>query len=158
MFSVDYFLFLSLLAWSDWWLLVYSVCCLYMWGMGRWVTSFACWSLLVNRPGRFWARWSVLSRGERVAECKEKNLVRRDAFSGYNGYRPKFGRMAISVFVQWLMFRGCRVVMPNGHPFFVQCLAFNECPPIKSGRMVISLIVQCWCRVSLFLLFCGAVR
>ena len=28
---------------------------------------------------------------------------------------------------------------PNGHFLFVQCLAFNECPPIKSGRMVISL-------------------
>ena len=83
--------------------------------------------------------------------------------SGYVGCRPKFGRMAISLFVHYwcsvvveqsgrmaIFFLLFNLVLPNDHLhfLFVQCLMFNECPPIKSDRMALSLIVQCWCRVG----------
>ena len=119
MFSVDYFLFLSLLAWSDWRLLVCSVCCIYVWGMGRWVTSFACWSLLVNRPGCFWARWSVLSRGERVAECKEKTSEERLVFLLWIGVGQSSAEWLFFIFsCPMVMSSGCRAFLPNGHLFY----------------------------------------
>ena len=46
-----------------------------------------------------------------MPSVKEKNLVRRDAFSGYDGCRPKFGRMAISSFVHLLMSRASMSVL-----------------------------------------------
>ena len=61
-----------------------------------------------------------------MPSVKKKNLVRKDAFSCYDGCRvvtpnghPFFGSM--------LIFNGCRVVMPNGHPFFGSMLIFNGC-------------------------------
>ena len=94
-------------------------------------------SLLIGQgvfghAGAFWVEERELPSAE--SKCP----VRRDV-SGYDRSRPKFGRMAISLFVHYW----CSVVVGQSSaewPFpFVQRLAFNECPPIKSGRMVISL-------------------
>ena len=87
-------------------------------GYGTLSHLFACWSLLVNRPGCFWARWSVLSREERAAECREWMPSEERCVSGYEGCRPKFGRMAsffYFYFVPWwwpvVVGRSCRMVV-----------------------------------------------
>ena len=75
-----------------------------------------------------------------MPSVKKKNLVRRDAFSCYDGCRvvmpnghPFFGSM--------LIFNGCRVVMPNDHYSFFVCsvLMFNGCRVVTKER----LKVQC---------------
>ena len=100
--------------------------------------------------GQVWAFW--VEKRE-LPSGEEKNLVRREVFSGYGGCRPKFGRMVVSFFVQWLAFRGCREIMPNGHSSSFRCLRFwgVSAKVRPNGHLLLCLFVRC--RVSFLLLF-----
>ena len=74
----------------------------------------------------FWVTLSVSSREERVAECKEGDFVKRDLFSLLYWESAKV-RPNGHFFIWSVLFRGCRVVMPNGHPFSIRCLRFGGC-------------------------------
>ena len=81
-------------------LLVYSVCCLYTWVWDVESSPLHAEVLLLIGYGGFGHARAFRVEKRELPSVKKKNLVRRDAFSGYEGCRPKFGRMAISLFVQ----------------------------------------------------------
>ena len=71
-----------------------------------------------------------------LLSVKKKNLVRRGAFSGYDGCRPKFGRMAISLFCSVIDVQG----LSGSHaewPFFFCSMSKVWWVPGRNGRMAI---------------------
>ena len=67
---------------------------------------------------------------------ERKNLVRRDAFSGYGGCRPKFGRMAISLFCSVIDVQGLSGVHAEW-PFIFCSMSKVWRVSGRNGRMAI---------------------
>ena len=141
------FLFLFSMAWLM--LFVYSACCLYMWVWDVQSSPLHAKILLVIGQSGFGQVWAFWVEKRELPSVKKKNLVRREAFSGYDGCRPKFGWMAISLFVHcW-----CSVVVGQSSaewPFLYLFIVDVQWLSGSHDRMAIFSCVQCWCRVSLF--------
>ena len=86
---------------------------------------------IVNRLGWFWARLSVLSREERVAECKRGNLSEEErvfSLGWVSGSRPN-GHPSFCRSV------GCQAVRPNGCLLFIVQFGHAEWPSLLCCSM-----------------------
>ena len=121
MFLVDY-LFFSPFSMIWLMLVIYSSCCLYTWLWDVESSPLHAKVLVSIGQSGFGYVWACLSRGERAAECREsKPSEERCVFWLWWVSARVRPNGHFFYFVQWLMFRGCREVMPNGHSFSVQC-------------------------------------
>ena len=82
---------------------------------------------------------------------EKKNLVRREVFSGYGGCRPKFGRMAISLFCSVIGVQG----LSGGHAewSFIFCsmskVWWVSAKVRPNGHILLRLFVRCRVSVSM---------
>ena len=111
MFLIDYPFFF--LPFSMIWLMlfIYSICCLYTWVWDVESSPLHADVLLLIGYDGFGHTWASWVEKRELPSGKKKNLVRRDAFSGYGGCRPKFARMAISLFCSVIDVQG----LSGGH-------------------------------------------